>query len=151
MYNARRVIARTVARCIDDFAARADPLLLPHGFPTTTRPLTRLRFRGHADTLKALCQCLQDHPRQAMTVAELSEFTRRPFADVHQRLVETPELFTTLPKTATTNTRYRLTLRIEHKSAEDIAHFIENASRSETRIAAASFPRSSACSFCSAS
>jgi hypothetical protein len=72
-----------------------------------------------------------------MTVAELSEFTRRPFADVHQRLVETPELFTTLPKTATTNTRYRLTLRIEHKSAEDIAHFIENASRSETRIAAA--------------
>ena len=51
--------------------------------------------------------------------------------------VETPELFTTLPKTSTTNTRYRLTLRIEHKSPEDIARFIDNASRSETRIAAA--------------
>jgi hypothetical protein len=100
-------------------------------------PLTRLRFRGHADTLKALCQCLQDHPRQALTVADLCEFTERPFADVHQRLVETPELFTTLPKTSTTNTRYRLTLRIEHKSPEEIARFIDNASRSETRIAAA--------------
>jgi hypothetical protein len=100
-------------------------------------PITRLRFRGHADTLNALCKCLQEHPRQAMSAAELSELTGRPFADVHQRLTETPELFTALPKTPTTNTRYRLTLRIEHKSTQEIANFIETQRRSETRIAVA--------------
>ena len=100
-------------------------------------PITRLRFRGHADTLNALCRCLQEHPRQAMTAAQLSELTGRPFADVHQRLTETPELFTALPKTPTTNTRFRLTLRIEHTSPQGIVDFIENQRRSETRIAAA--------------
>jgi hypothetical protein len=100
-------------------------------------PITRLRFRGHADTLNALCKCLQEHPRQAMSAAELSELTGRPFADVHQRLTETPELFTALPKTPTSNTRYRLTLRIEHKSTQEIANFIETQRRSETRIAVA--------------
>ncbi len=100
-------------------------------------PITRLRFRGHADTLNALCKCLQEHPRQAMSAAELSELTGRPFTDVHQRLTETPELFTALPKTPTSNTRYRLTLRIEHKSTQEIANFIETQRRSETRIAVA--------------
>jgi hypothetical protein len=100
-------------------------------------PITRLRFRGHADTLNALCQSFHDHPRQALTAADLVEFTGRPFADVHQRLRETPELFTTLPKTATTNTRYRLTLRVERMNAQEVARFIDNAQRSETRIAVA--------------
>jgi hypothetical protein len=72
-----------------------------------------------------------------MSAAELSELTGRPFADVHQRLTETPELFTALPKTPTSNTRYRLTLRIEHKSTQEIANFIETQRRSETRIAVA--------------
>jgi hypothetical protein len=100
-------------------------------------PITRLRFRGHADTLNALCRCLQEHPKQALTAAQLADFTERPFADVHQRLSETPELFTTLPRTSTSNMRYRLTLRIEHKSTEEIAQFIQDQIRSETRIAAA--------------
>jgi tRNA U34 5-methylaminomethyl-2-thiouridine-forming methyltransferase MnmC len=99
--------------------------------------ITRLRFRGHTNTLNALCQAFHDHPHQAMTVAELAESTGRPFADVHQRLSETPELFTALPKTPTTNTRYRLTLRMERKTAEEIARFVDDAKRSETRIAAA--------------
>jgi hypothetical protein len=78
---------------------------------TSRLPITRLRFRGHAETLNAICRCLQEHPKQALTAAQLADFTDRPFADVHQRLSETPELFTTLPKTPTSNQRYRLTLR----------------------------------------
>ena len=46
-------------------------------------------------------------------------------------------MFSTLPKTATTNTRYRLTLRAERMSSEEIAKFIEDARLSETRIAVA--------------
>ncbi len=140
MYNAAHAFARRVSSNgrAGDIAARA-PTRYSYGMASRPArvPITRLRFRGHADTLNALCRCLQEHHRQAMTVAELCEFTGRPFADVHQRLSETPELFTKLPKTATTNTRYRLTLRIERQSPEEIARFIENASRSETRIAAA--------------
>ncbi len=72
-----------------------------------------------------------------MTAADLADCTGRPFADVHQRLTEIPELFSTLPKTRTTNTRYRLTLRAERMSSDEIAKFIEEARRSETRIAVA--------------
>jgi hypothetical protein len=109
----------------------------PMATRTSRLPITRLRFRGHGETLNAICRCLQEHPKQALSAAQLADFTDRPFADVHQRLSETPELFTTLPKTPTSNRRYRLTLRIEHKSAEEIARFIQDQTRSETRIAAA--------------
>ena len=139
MYNARHTIARRVS------TERAAPVSLSartrYSSPMASRssriPITRLRFRGHADTLNALCRCLQEHPKQALTAAQLADFTERPFADVHQRLSETPELFTTLPRTSTSNMRYRLTLRIEHKSTEEIAQFIQDQIRSETRIAAA--------------
>ncbi len=100
-------------------------------------PITRLRFRGHADTLNALCRCFHERPREALTAADLADRTGRTFADVHRRLTETPELFSSLPKTQTSNTRYRLTLRAERMSNEEIAKFIEAARRSETRIAAA--------------
>ena len=100
-------------------------------------PITRLRFRGHADTLNALCRCFHERPREPFTAADLAERIGRSFADVHQRLTETPELFSTLPKTATTNTRYRLTLRAERMSSEEIAKFIDDARLSETRIAVA--------------
>ncbi len=140
MYNAIHTIARRVSSAVlvSGFRrVRAPATLSPMATRTSRLPITRLRFRGHAETLNAICRCLQEHPKQALTAAQLADFTDRPFADVHQRLSETPELFTTLPKTPTSNQRYRLTLRIEHKSAEEIAQFIQDQTRSETRIAAA--------------
>jgi hypothetical protein len=139
MYNALHAIARRVSSQVyHPVSLHVRTRYSTHMASRSSRiPITRLRFRGHADTLNALCRCLQEHPKQALTAAQLADFTERPFADVHQRLSETPELFTTLPRTSTSNMRYRLTLRIEHKSTEEIAQFIQDQIRSETRIAAA--------------
>jgi len=100
-------------------------------------PITRFRFRGHADTLNALCQCFRDHGREALTAAQLAELTGRAFDDVYARLAQVPELFSQLPMKPKTNRQYLLTLRIERLSPDETAAFIATAVRSETRIAVA--------------
>ena len=97
--------------------------------------ITQFRFRGHADTLNALCQCFRDRKRESLTAAQLADLTGRAFDDVHARLAQVPELFSQLPMKPKTNRRYLLTLRIERLSAADTAAFIETQARSETLIA----------------
>ena len=99
--------------------------------------ITQFRFRGHADTLNALCQCFRDRKRESLTAAQLADLTGRAFDDVHARLAQVPELFSQLPMKPKTDRRYLLTLRIERLSADDTAVFIETRVRSETRIAVA--------------
>jgi len=98
---------------------------------------TQFRFRGHADTLNALCQCFRDHKREALTAAQLADLTGRAFDDVHARLAQVPELFSQLPMKPKTNRHYLLTLRMERMSTDDTAAFIATRVRSETRIAVA--------------
>jgi hypothetical protein len=98
-------------------------------------PLTRLRFRGRASSLNALCRAFREHPRQAFTANALADLTGLPFRDVYQRLAETPELFLPLPKKPNTNTRYRLTGNVERMDEEATRVFIEAQIRTETRLA----------------
>ena len=98
-------------------------------------PITRLRFRGRGDVLNTLCREFRNHPRQALTAADLAEFTHLQFANVHERLTETPELFVTLPQKAKMNTRYRLTSAVERMNDDETRVFIDAQTRRETWLA----------------
>jgi hypothetical protein len=100
-------------------------------------PITRLRFRGRANTLNALCRSFRDQPRQTFTAGELAARTGRDFRDVYQRLSETPELFFHMPKKAGGITRYRLASAVERMNDEETAAFIDAETRLETRNAIA--------------
>ncbi len=140
MYNAIHTIARRVssAALVSGFRRVRAPATLARMATRTSRlPITRLRFRGHAETLNALCRCLQEHPKQALTAAQLADFTDRPVCRCSSAAQRNARVVHHAAEDPDQQQRYRLTLRIEHKSAEEIAQFIQDQTRSETRIAAA--------------
>jgi hypothetical protein len=98
-------------------------------------PVTRLRFRGRTSTLRRMCHAFREHPSQSLTAAEVAEYTDIAFANVHQRLHETPELFVAVPKKKNTNSRFRLTTQLASMGEEETQVFIEEQSRIETWLA----------------
>jgi len=137
MYSAMRAIARRVSSAL---FTRVSPRLHTRyssrmASRTSRLPITRMRFRGHAETLNAICRCLQEHPKQALTAIVLVEYTGLGFENVHQRLTETPELFIALPRKPDTTTRYRLTSPVERMDEAQTRDFIEKQTRSESRLA----------------
>lgn len=99
-------------------------------------PITRLRFCGRVATLRAMCQVFREHPGVGLTASEIAEHGKLGFRDVHQRLLDTPELFVRLPKRPDANVRYRLVSVLASESPEAVDRFIAEATRAETRIAA---------------
>ncbi len=97
-------------------------------------PMTRLRFCGRGDTLKTLVNAFREHPKQALTASLLEEYTGLSFQNVYDRLKETPELFSVLPKRPDANTRYRLTLAVERMSAAETQAFIARHTRAEKQM-----------------
>lgn len=98
-------------------------------------PITRLRFRGRTSTLSRMCRAFREHPAQSLTAAEVAEYTDIAFANVHQRLRETPELFVAVPKKKNTNSRFRLTTQLASMGEEETLAFIAEQSRIETWLA----------------
>lgn len=98
-------------------------------------PITRLRFRGRTSTLSRICHAFREHPAQSLTAAEVSDYTDIAFANVHQRLRETPELFVAVPKKKNTISRFRLTTQLAGMDEEETRAFIEEQSRIETWLA----------------
>lgn len=99
-------------------------------------PITRLRFRGRAATLNAICQAFHDRPQQSLSASDVATATEIDFRNVHQRLAETPELFIHLRKKKGESTRYRLASNVERMSAAETASFIDEQERVETRLVA---------------
>jgi hypothetical protein len=99
-------------------------------------PITRLRFYGRGATLRAMCQVFREHPGVGLSASEIAEHGKLGFRDVHQRLLDTPELFVRLPKRPDANVRYRLASALASESPEAVDRFIAEATRAETRIAA---------------
>ncbi len=98
-------------------------------------PITRLRFRGRTSTLSRMCRAFREHPSQSLTAAEVADSTDIAFANVHQRLSETPELFVAVPKKKNTNSRFRLTTQLASMNEEETQVYIEEQSRIETWLA----------------
>ena len=98
-------------------------------------PITRLRFRGRGGTLRAMCGVFRIRPGVGLSAAEIAEEGRLDFRDVHQRLLDTPELFVRLPRQADGNVKYRLASDLHGLGAEDIARLIARETRNESRIA----------------
>jgi hypothetical protein len=94
-----------------------------------------MRFRGRAGTLNAMCGVFLEHPGVGLTPNEIASYGSLGFRDVHQRLQDTPELFIRLPKQPDRNVRYRLASSLASRSPEEIAEFIAEQTRIETRIA----------------
>ena len=98
-------------------------------------PITRLRFRGRTSTLTRICGAFREHPSQSLTAAEVAEHTDITFANVHQRLSETPELFVAVPKKKNTTPHFRLTTQLASMGEEETRAFVEEQSRVETWLA----------------
>jgi hypothetical protein len=99
-------------------------------------PITRLRFVGRGPTLRAMCGVFREHPGVGLSASEIAEYGKLGFRDVHQRLLDTPELFVRLPKRPDTNVRYRLASGLASQTPEAIDRFIADETRAETRLAA---------------
>jgi hypothetical protein len=83
-----------------------------------------------------MCEVFRQHPGESLTAADLAARGGIDFRDVHQRLLDTPELFVRLPKRPNTSPRYRLATALAGSSPAEIAAFIDAASRAESRTAA---------------
>ena len=97
-------------------------------------PITRMRFRGRGQTLNAMCTVFREHPGKGLTANEIAEHGGLHFRDVHQRLLDTPELFIRVPSQGDRNVRYRLSSAIASHSPEQVAAFIDEQTRIETRL-----------------
>ncbi len=96
--------------------------------------MTRLRFCGRGETLNRLVDAFREHPRQALTANVVADHTGLAFQNVYDRLRETPELFSMLPKRPDANTRYRLTLAVERMSTDETRAFIASRTRAEKQV-----------------
>jgi hypothetical protein len=97
-------------------------------------PITRLRFRGHTDTLNAICEVFRQHPNQSLTAARVAEIAELDFRDVFLRLSETPELFIRLRKKKGEQTRYRMISDVTKMTVEEQMTFVDEQVRIETRL-----------------
>jgi len=83
-----------------------------------------------------MCRVFRERPGVGLTASEIADSGDLEYRDVHQRLLDTPELFVRLPKRPDTNVRYRLVSSLAGRSAEQVDRFIEAETRAETRLAA---------------
>ena len=92
------------------------------------------RFRGKLRRLREIYQCFQDHPNTGLHPTQIARHTGISFAEVHQRLQSTPEMFVKLPIRRDGITRYRLTSSMAARSPEGVDKFLEAQSRRESLL-----------------
>lgn len=94
----------------------------------------KFRFRGKLRRLARIYQCFLDHPGTGLHPTQISRYTGLGFAEVSDRLDNTPELFVKLPKRPDGITRYRLTSTTTAMSREDVEKLLIGAARKESLV-----------------
>lgn len=94
-------------------------------------PIT-FRFRGKLKRLADIYQCFLDHPDTGLHPTQIARHTGIPFAEVHARLQQTPELFVKLPGRGDGITRYRLTSSTAARAPEEVEKFLVAQARKES-------------------
>lgn len=92
------------------------------------------RFRGKQRRLMDIYHCFLDDPGRGLHPTQIARHTGLGFAEVHERLEATPELFVRLPRRRDGITRYRLTSSTTARSPEDVERFVAAAARKETLL-----------------
>ncbi|MEQ8482753.1 MAG: hypothetical protein RIB46_00155 [Pseudomonadales bacterium] len=96
-------------------------------------PIT-FRFRGKLKRLLRMYDCFLEHPQTGLHPTQIARFSGLPFAEVNNRLQQTPELFVKLPGRGDGITRYRLTSAMTARDPEDVEAYLIAQARRESLL-----------------